>query len=299
MHNPSSSVSSVSLEVEPLEDRCVPSTTAFVAGLYTNLLHRSPQAAEVTPWVNALDAGTLTPQQAALNFTTSTEYRTNVIQSDYQKLLGRTASTVEVNNFVAALQNGLSQQQVVVVFLASDEYFNKHGGNNASWLAGVYHDLLGRAPDPSGQATWEALLQRGTSRSQVAQDIAGSPEALARIVAAAYQDVLGRPADAAGLATWTAALQRGTTPEQLLALLATSPEFINARGGLDPVQKVPVPVPVPVPVGVPVDTFVFNPFLGGPFFGFGTPTVGFTGGGTGFGFTGGGTGFGGSGGSGC
>jgi hypothetical protein len=275
MHS-DSSPPSVSPAVETLEDRCVPSTSTFVTGLYTNLLHRDPQPAEVTAVVNAIDTGFLTPQQAALNITTSTEFRVDLIQADYQRFFGRTASVPEVNAWVAAFQQGLNSQQLVINFLSSSEFFQAHGGTNSGWLNGVYQVVLGRAPDAGGQAYWLQALQNGMSRQAVAQGIVFNPEALARVVSAAYQDVLGRPADPSGLAGSTAALQHGLTPEALLALLASSAEFINARGGLDVVQQ----VPVFVPVAVPIDTFVFNPFFGGPLVGFGgfTATGGFTGG---------------------
>ena len=45
-------------QVEPLEDRLVPTTAGYVEGVYATLLHRAPGAPELASWVAALDAGT-------------------------------------------------------------------------------------------------------------------------------------------------------------------------------------------------------------------------------------------------
>jgi hypothetical protein len=153
----------------------------------------------------------------------------------------------------------------------------------------VYQAVLGRAPDGAGQAFWLQALQNGLARQAAALGLENSPESLARIVTAAYENVLGRTPDAQGLANWVSALGRGLTPAQLEALLATSTEFLAVRGGVDMIPHRPVPVPVPV------DTVIFNPFIGGIVDGGGFTTPVFTGGFTGGGFSGGGFSGGGSG----
>jgi hypothetical protein len=277
-------------EVEPLEQRCVFSTAAFVTGLYTNLLHRAPQSSEVSFWVGQLNGGTATPLQVATEFVTSQEYRTDFIRSEYQLLLGRAAGPQEVGYWLGQLQAGLTENQLAAAFLTSPEYFQNHGTTADGWLRGVYHDVLGRAPDAAGLAYWRQALGSGVPARTVALDIVTSPESAARIVTASYQSVLGHAPDAQALAIWQTALQQGLQPSQLLANLAASPEFLNDTGGLDPVQV--HPVPVSVPVFTPEPTFVPGPFFGfpPPFVGggltaptFAGTTGGFTGAGTGTG----------------
>jgi hypothetical protein len=270
-----------------LEERRVPTTTAFVTSLYANLLHRNPQSAELTPWVAAINGG-LSPQVAATTFTASPEFQANLVQGDYQNLLGRAPSAAELTSWVGALQAGATEQQLVSSFLASPEFFKRAGGTNAAWLGEVYKSVLGRTISPGEQTAWEAAVKNGLPLQTAVFGIANSPESLARIVTAAYESVLGRAPDPQGLADWTAFLENGGSPKQLLALLASSAEFIDARGGLDIVV---VPVVVRVPVVQPVPVFAFNPFFagGGVFVGCGCTSPGFTGGGfTGGGFTGGG-----------
>jgi hypothetical protein len=192
--------------------------------------------------VAALDTGAASPQQVALTFTTSDEYRLNLIRTDYQVLLQRTPAPQEVAGWLGALQGGLSEEGLQAAFLASDEFFVTHGNGATAWLKAVYKDVLGRPIDPSGQASFTQALQNGVPREAIAFGIVDSTEAHTLLVEAAYHDLFQRAADAGGLASWVAALNAGMQPSELLADLASSEEFM-----------------------VPVDTFVPDPFLGGPF----------------------------------
>jgi hypothetical protein len=257
---------SVPLQVEELEKRCVLSSAEFVTGLYTNFLHRVPAISEVQGWVAAMDTGAASPQQVALSFTTGDEYRSNLIRADYQEFFKRTPAPQEVAGWLGGLQGGLSEEGLQAAFLASDEYFIKHGNDATPWLKAVYQDVLGRPIDPTGQSSFTHALQNGIPREAIAFAIVDSMEAHTLMVESAYHALLKRGADAGGLTSWVAALNAGMPPSELLADLASSEEFIGlvAHGVLDPVVA-PVFVPVVIPVVVPVDTFVPDPFLGDPF----------------------------------
>jgi hypothetical protein len=221
----SSSKRSVPLAIETLEDRCVLSASEYVGALYTTLLHRSGQPAEVAGWEAALDAG-VSPGQIARQFATSPEYRTNLIETDYQTFLGRQAGPTEVAGWLGALQSGLTEQQLAAGFLASPEFFAANGNNTATWLNAVYQAVLGRPAGAPEQAA-VAGIRGFQSLEAVALAVAASPEADARAVTAAFQDLLGRGPDAGGLAYWTSAVVRGLQPAQLRAQLASSAEFIT------------------------------------------------------------------------
>jgi hypothetical protein len=258
---------SVVLQVEALEDRCVPSTADYVTGLYAGILHRSPAPAEVAGWVDALNQGA-SPGEIALAFTTSLEHATNVIRADYRIFLDRQPGPAEVAGWLQQLQAGLGEKQVEAAFLASNEYFSRHAGSALPWLKGVYQDVLGRAPDPAGRNAWSQALQAGASRDAVALAIVDSPEADSRLVTAAYLDLLRRNPDPPGLATSVEALQQGLAPSELLAIIASSDEFIGltANGQLDTPIAPPVADSVLVPVGPFYDPVFFDPFRGDPFF---------------------------------
>jgi len=69
---------------------------------------------------------------------------------------------------------------------------------NAMYVSTLYQGLLGRNADANGLTYWTSQLNAGVSRTQVAQGIAGSNEALGRDVQLFYDTLLNRPADPAG-----------------------------------------------------------------------------------------------------
>src|SRR5262249_47375581 len=154
----------------------------------------------------------------------------------YNLLLGRQPAPVEVAGWLQKIQSGADEWQIEAAFLASDEFFSRHGRSASAWLTGGYHEVLGRAPDSGGLNAWSFQLRAGISRADVALAILDSPEADSRLVTAAYMDLLRRNPDPSGLAVWVGELQRGgLTPSELAAIIASSDEFIalTAHGVLD------------------------------------------------------------------
>ena len=97
-------------------------------------------------------------------------------------------------------------------------------------VAQMYQDLLQRPADAGGLTNWTAALDHNASPSQVALDVAQSPEARNLQVQSLYQQFLHRTADPAGLAGFTQALAAGQTLEQVAAAIVASPEFYQNRG---------------------------------------------------------------------
>jgi uncharacterized delta-60 repeat protein len=211
-------------------------TVRFADAVYQDVLGRAPSPAEAQAFEVPLDAvrfPVLTP--VALAYVTSTEERGRVIGGYYQHYLGRPASPGEVQLWLPPQQN-LAPDQALPLILGSAEYFQKHGGNNASWLAAVYQDLLGRAPDPGSQPLLDALNQ-GTPREQIAALIAASPEYRSDLIVQLYATDLGRGAAASEVALWLPVLSQpapsggGPSPaEQFRAALLSSPEYFHSHG---------------------------------------------------------------------
>jgi predicted outer membrane repeat protein len=105
-----------------------------------------------------------------------------------------------------------------------------YSGNQA-FICLAYFDILFRAPDSGGLATYAAQLSSGTSREQVVAELLNSDEYHRDIVESIYERYLMRPADPGGLATYTGQLDAGATPDQVIAEIAGSDEFYNAAGG--------------------------------------------------------------------
>jgi hypothetical protein len=103
----------------------------------------------------------------------------------------------------------------------------------SAFLCLVYEDLLGRLPDQGGLATFLGQLSFGTSRAQVAYEIATSSEYQGDLVGAIYEKFLGRPPDGGGLATFMGLLGSGASDQQVISDVVGSPEFFADAGGTD------------------------------------------------------------------
>jgi hypothetical protein len=103
------------------------------------------------------------------------------------------------------------------------------GSADSPFVCDAYEDLLGRAPDPSGEAAFLKLLATGTSRHDIAAAMLSSTEYRMRVVEAAYEAVLGRPVDLAGLYTFVGFLE-AHGDQALVAQLAGSDEFYASAG---------------------------------------------------------------------
>jgi hypothetical protein len=249
----------VSLGIEPLEDRCVPSTSSYVSVLYANLLHRFPGPVESAGVVFQLDAGT-PPAVVSLGITHSPEYQRNLVRLEFQAYLHRNPTAAEVNFWTGQLQAGLGEQSFESMLLGSPEYILLHGANSVSWLNGVYEDVLARLPDPAGQSNWLSLLGRGVGNQGVALGIVNSSEAHGRVVAALFQQLLNRSPDPAGFTALVNQLNQGVMPSDVAALIAASPEFIARAGGLSfptiPTAMTPLTFTPPASFTTPFTTIV-------------------------------------------
>ena len=102
--------------------------------------------------------------------------------------------------------------------------------HNATFVTNLYADLLGRAPDAGGLASWTAQLNLGVSRSQVVLGFEASPEYHGIVVAQFYNNLFHRNVDPLGLNSWTAFLAAGGSVEQLEANLLGSAEYFGLHG---------------------------------------------------------------------
>ncbi len=96
----------------------------YVLGLYQDVLGRVPSAAELNGWVTQLNSGT-SRLAVAISFLTSTEYRTDLIEADYQTFLGRSADQAGLNSFLQAMQMGATDQEVLASIFGSPEGYAK------------------------------------------------------------------------------------------------------------------------------------------------------------------------------
>jgi hypothetical protein len=101
---------------------------------------------------------------------------------------------------------------------------------NSTFVAQAYRDLLNRAVDPSGLATFTNALSQGMTPNQVVLTIEGSTEYRTNLVESFYSQFLGRAADLTGLIGAVQFLGAGGTNEQLLSAITGSQEYFQKTG---------------------------------------------------------------------
>jgi|GEM_PF-3456343 len=171
------------------------SDNQFVTLLYTNVLDRAPDAGGLAAWTGALAGGT-SRERVVQGFSESAEFNTRTeggamgvsraaLQGDwaddvfrlYQATLDRAPDPGGLAAWSSALAQGRPYLDAVAGFVASAEFQARYGATtNAQFVTQLYANVLDRAPDPGGFATWTGALTGGMSRSQVVQGFAQSRE---------------------------------------------------------------------------------------------------------------------------
>ncbi len=200
---------------------------AFVVGLYRDVLERAPDPSGFAFWVPQLDGGLLGRAQVATAFWESAEHRGLQVDLFYRELFGRAADPVGRATWLNALLTGLSEIELVTILVSSPEYTAAHL-TAASFVNGLYDDLLGRAADAAGAATWTQILASGArDRAAIAYYFLTSPEAYTLALDDYFMHFLGRPADPQGTAALLAILDTGSSPLSIAALFLASPEYFQ------------------------------------------------------------------------
>jgi hypothetical protein len=182
-----------------------------------------------------LDVNTLQPSPPPPTLLTvasaidqSSEYYSNLITANYQRYLGRGPDAGGLAYWLGRMQNGLTDEHLEAGFLGSPEYIANHGGTGQAWVIGMYHDLLGRSPDPAGLAYWFNKLQSGTDPGSIAYGFAASPEREGQRVLADYQKLLGRTPAQAEINYWVDQfINHGMTNERVVAGFMASAEYFQ------------------------------------------------------------------------
>lgn len=104
-------------------NHCGGTNQGWVNGMYADLLGRLPDAAGDVSWVSALNAG-MPRSLAAFGFAGSAEREAIVVRDDYNRFLGREASEAETDGWVNRFRSGMSNENIIAGFVASDEFFN-------------------------------------------------------------------------------------------------------------------------------------------------------------------------------
>ena len=170
--------------------------TTFVTQLYANVLHRAPDAGGLTNWVNALISGQQTQASVLASFSESAENQANTsslntsglyVPSEdaaevarlYYATLDRAPDVGGLTGWTTPLENNtLTLQQVATGFISSPEFVANYGSlTNTGFVNLLYQNVLGRAPDPTGQTDWVNALNTGAlTRAGVVLGFSNSAE---------------------------------------------------------------------------------------------------------------------------
>jgi hypothetical protein len=102
--------------------------------------------------------------------------------------------------------------------------------SNARWVARMYQDLLGRAPDASAANAFLTALDHGATRAQIATQVVSSAEYRSLVVRDLYGLYLHRAADPASVSFWVGRLGSVGYLGMQKGILSSA-EYLAARGG--------------------------------------------------------------------
>jgi hypothetical protein len=203
--------------------------SAFVHGLYANLLKRAPDSDGLAYWTGRLAAGADSPtarEEVAAGLWESTEHRGLQVDHYYATFLHRQADPGGRAYFIAQFLAGASERAIVLDLVLSQEYRDTNSGP-AAFVQALYRDVLSRDAEPEGTQFWMNVLA-ANGAAAAARGIMASYESLHRIADGFYAVFLHRPGEESGRAFWLERLRGG--PD---AIETTAMGFLAGNSGND------------------------------------------------------------------
>ena len=224
----------------------------FVARLYQLVLGRSADAEGLRNWSNLLRRGVVTGASTAYEFVFSPEMSFRRLTDDrfidvlYESMLGRKADIHGKTDWVNALNDGWSREDIFASFVNSVEfeimcrqagiyrgtYTPPPGASARVFVARLYRTVLERPPDTRGLDDWTNALRSGiVTGTSIAYEFVFSPEMSFRnlsdehFIEVLYKSMLGRNADAQGKADWVNVLRIGVSRYRVFVGFVNSIEF--------------------------------------------------------------------------
>jgi hypothetical protein len=156
-----------------------------------------------------------------------------IVRVNYLDCFGREPDATGIRFYSGRLLDaGWSEPQLRDALRRSPEFRDR---DLEAIIRRVYHDVLGRAPDDSGLATYRRSLSRGMTEGEMRVDLARSREGNEKRVrdgiTRAYREVLKREPDPGGLESYSKLmLQKNWSESDVRDDLRRSEEFRKLRG---------------------------------------------------------------------
>lgn len=199
----------------------------YISEIHELFLDRPATSAEQAAWIQAVEDGRR--QDLTDGLALSDEWAGVVVDNLYRSALGRPADAAGRSHWRGQIVAGVRVEVIGALFYGSPEYYQASGGNNETFVAALYRDLLGRQADSEGLAYWAGQLADGSaSTSDVAAGFYASVESRRSRVSGLYASVLNRGPDSAGHTYWADQLLT-TDDVRLASELAASQESFSIR----------------------------------------------------------------------
>ena len=131
-------------------------TGAYIDRTYQTLVGRAANDSEMNQWYRTVDSGDRRDLTDAL--VVSDYFVGELLDDLYQTALGRSPDASGRAYWVGEVRKGLKLQATGVLFYGSQEYYDRSGGTDATFVRALYRDILHREPDAGGQRYWEERL---------------------------------------------------------------------------------------------------------------------------------------------
>jgi peptidoglycan hydrolase-like amidase len=198
-------------------------SASYARALYSDMLGRTPNAAETDSWAGRV-AGGDDRRAIARGFAESAERMHRLVDEAYAGGLRRSPDSGGYRTWVAYLANGASLNQLNAAIYGSPESMRVLGqGDVGAWVDGTYRGLLGRGAAPEERSFW-ADVAGSQGAAAVASRISSSAEARQRRLNAYYMHFLQRSVDTSGLESWMPLMQ-GRGDFVVPAIIASSKEY--------------------------------------------------------------------------
>jgi Domain of unknown function (DUF4214) len=198
----------------------------FVDAVYADLLGRDPSGSERPHWVAMLEAGA--PRgEVSSKVVASSEAHQRLVDLFYDAYLGREPDRQGSAFFRRNLDRGTALMGFEMTVFGSKEYYRSVGGNDEDFLDALYRDVLDRPVDDVGRRHWGTRLERGVSRTRVAEGLLRSDENVERRVGIAFAAYLRRHPDARGEQFFARLLRQTDDWPRVWAVLTSSNEYLQ------------------------------------------------------------------------
>ncbi len=151
-----------------------------------------------------------------------------IVQRAYREVLDRSADPVGMRRYRDRLMHeGWSDHQVIHALQRSDE---ARAINADVAITKIYHDVLGRDPDPHGLAHYRGKWRDGWTQGAIRDDLRRSREGrdsqIRLSITRSYRELLGRDPDPEGYANFERQMrEKGLTERDLRQAILSSDEY--------------------------------------------------------------------------